>query len=204
MEQLQRMIEKEWQMFSSVNEGYARASCQEDPETFFAMRRAQFSAWSEEVCLSYEQDLDEAKAQGRNLAEEKYIRMMAVTDPERYLCLCHRLPPVAEQTGALAEQINDILLRQTAQLRTRYPFLSKIGRPLYAADADMDDTSIETYQLGELMTYSHRTLALLDAHVRQLDDVGISLAERIQLNSLRCIGFSSFEEAEKAVRLYPE
>jgi len=45
---------------------------------------------------------------------------------------------------------------------------------------------------------------LLDAHVRQLDDVGISLAERIQLNSLRCIGFSSFEEAEKAVRLYPE
>ena len=203
MEQLQRMIQKEWAMFTAVNEGKEKASCQQDPGTFFAMRQAQFSAWSEEARQSYERDLDSAKAAGRNLLEEKYIHMMAVTEPEQYATLADRLPPLKEETRVLASRINHVMLRQTAELRRTYPFLSQIGRPLYAADAGPWDTAIETYQMGELLTYSGRTLALLHTHLLELERQGIALAEQIQLNSLRCIGFSSFREAECALYKKP-
>jgi len=200
MEQMERMIRKEWEMFSSVNDGKEKASCQENPTVFFAMRRAQFAAWTEAACLSYERDLDQAAQEGRNLAEEKYIHMMQTTVPRQYAILRAKLPEISAERRQLAEQINDALLRQTELLRNRYPFLHKTGRPLHAADAYGEDTSIETYQLGELLTNSLQTLQLLQAHLFQLEEQGISLAEQIQLNSLRCIGFASFEEAAARVQ----
>ena len=70
------ILEKEWQMFQAVNSGLARTDCQDDPDTFARMRCAQFLTWSEEACRSYEQDLTNAEAEGRNLVEEKYIHIM--------------------------------------------------------------------------------------------------------------------------------
>ena len=69
------ITEIEWEMFESVNEGGPRADCQEDRETFMAMRRAQFYAWPENVRESYLDDLILAVAQGRNLIAEKYIHI---------------------------------------------------------------------------------------------------------------------------------
>ena len=78
---IDNIIALEWKMFSSVNEGGPKASCQEDPQTFDGMRRGQFSAWSDEAAQCYYEDVKAAAATGRNLAMEKYIHMMKSTAP---------------------------------------------------------------------------------------------------------------------------
>ena len=197
---IERIISKEWEMFHSVNEGQQKASCQENPETFAAMRRSQFENWSEAVCASYEEDLDRAKREGRNLPEEKYIHMMARCTPKAYGPLADRLPKITMEHWGLAQSINERMLKQAAALREQYPFLARIGRPLYATGGDnVMDTSIETYQLGELLTYSEKTLNLLSDYIETLAAQGVSLAEKVQLSALQAIGLPSFQVAEQVV-----
>jgi len=76
---IEKIISLEWEMFQRVENEGGRASCQDDPTTFYHMRKSQFSAWTEEICLSYLEDLRAAAKSGRNLVEEKYARMMAST-----------------------------------------------------------------------------------------------------------------------------
>lgn len=196
---IDQIIAIEWRMFHSVNEGQEKAGCQEDPATFSLMRRSQFDAWSEDACRSYLQDLTAAEASGRNLPEEKYIHMMARCTPEAYGPLAGRLPAVTAAHRLLAQAVNTRLMDQAAALRKTWPFLDRIGRPLYAAGDSPADTSIETYQLGELLTYSQRTLGLLLSHIESQAAQGISLAETIQLNCLRRMGFRSFADASALV-----
>lgn len=192
---IDRIIEKEWRMFQAVNEGQARAGCQEDPKTFALMRRSQFGAWSEEACRSYEQDLSEAAASGRNLLEEKYIHMMASCTPEEYEELKARLPELPPEHRELAQMVNRRLMAEARAMREAHPFLNQIGRPLEASGDTAYATSIETYQLGELLTYSRQTLEALLRHIEALEAEGGSLAENIQLACLQAMGFYSFEDA---------
>ena len=149
---ISRIIEKEWQMFQAVNKGLARADCQDDPETFARMRCAQFLSWNEEACRSYEQDLINAEAEGRNLVEEKYIHMMAHCAEDGYAELKARLPQMTQEHKALVQAVNCRLMAETRVMREQYPFLNRTGRPLEASSDTISDTSLETYQLGELMT----------------------------------------------------
>ncbi len=192
---ISNIVEKEWQMFQAVNQGKIRASCQEDPETFVRMRAAQFLAWNEETCRSYEKDLDEAEREGRNLLEEKYIHMMAHCTPEGYAALKKHLPQLTPEHEALAQTVNNHLIAETKALRSQYPFLNRVGRPLETSEDTVDDTSLETYQLGELLTYSRQTLNSLLRYIEDLEAQGESLAMRIQLLSLQAVGFCSFEDA---------
>jgi hypothetical protein len=80
-ESIDKIISIEWEMFTSVNEGQARASCQDDRRTFEGMRAAQFHAWQASAVESYLEDLGAAESAGRNLVEEKYIHMMKTTEP---------------------------------------------------------------------------------------------------------------------------
>ena len=84
---IDNIIKLEWPMFSSVNEGGPKASCQEDPVTFDGMRRGQFSAWNLETLESYYEDVQAASAIGRNLAMEKYIHMMKYDTTVEYLMM---------------------------------------------------------------------------------------------------------------------
>ena len=88
---IDRLIAMEWEMFHSVNEGGPKASCQEDPETFYGMRNAQFNSWDEATVDSYYNDVENARACGRNLVMEKYIHMMRTTQPEEYRALLSRV-----------------------------------------------------------------------------------------------------------------
>ena len=196
---IDRIIEKEWRMFQDINKGHARADCQENPEMFARMRRAQFGAWSEEACRSYEQDLISAEAAGRNLPEEKYIHMMARCTPEDYAALCGRLPELPPEYLRLAEAVNCRLMDEIRVMREKYPFLNRIGRPLEPSGDNAVDTSVETYQLGELLTYSQQTLNALLRHIDALKAQGDSLAMHIQLASLQALGFYSFEDAAELV-----
>lgn len=108
MDIIERIIEKEYRMFDKVNEGGSRASCQDDKETFYAMRRCQFAAWNEEMRESYLEDLTCAEEDGFNLITEKYARMMKYTAPEEYAEMEPFLRPVTCEKEALVEQIHGI------------------------------------------------------------------------------------------------
>ena len=195
---VERIIEKEWPMFHSVN-GEDRVDCQEDRTVFEAMRRAQFSAWSDAAAASYLRDLEKAEQSGRNLVREKYIRMMKSTDPKGYEAFQAELPPLSQTQEQLIAAIWAHLLAQTERMRERYPAVALGGRPLRASEETDGWASIETYQCGELATYSEETLAALLAHIEALEQDGDDLALRIQENSVLAMGYPSLEEAERQI-----
>jgi len=195
---IDEIVELEWTMFHGVN-GSQRVSCQEDRPTFEAMRRSQFAAWSREAAESYLRDVKAAGAAGRNLAREKYIRMMESTDPEGFEAFRGELPPLSPAQESLSAEIWARMLAQTQRMREKYPAVALSGRPLLASEERDGWASLETYQTGELKTYSEQTLRLLLAHLEALEARGIDLAFEIQKNSVAALGYRSMEEAERAI-----
>lgn len=200
---IENIIKIEWKMFSSVNEGGPKASCQEDPETFYGMRYGQFSAWSDKAVECYYEDVKGAAAVGRNLVMEKYIHMMKTTTPLQYEKLLSRVVYPSAAAIELAEKITAKMVEQTAVLHKEFPYVSGSGRPLYSS-SDFQWTSVETYQRGELYTYSEATLAALWAHLSTLEADGKSLARNILENSIMHYGYKSLEQAEESIRKYAE
>ncbi len=193
------IIELEWPMFRDVN-GDTRADCQENYPMFVNMRTSQFSAWNEEALSAYREDLLAAEGEGRNLLRDKYIHMMSSTDPVGYLHFLPELPPVSEEKKTLVEEIWQLMLPQTVELRRKYPSVGKLGRPLYSADERNGYASVETYEKGELMTYSEKTLRALLAWIRGQAEAGVSVAAQIQENGILSVGYASMEEAEEDAR----
>mgnify|MGYP005793939127 CR=1 FL=1 len=78
---------------------------------------------------------------------------------------------------------------------------SFINRMARGGKAKVEDrpgvTSIQTYQLGELLTYSEKTLQLLKKHLFVLQAEGRSLAEEVMSRSVCSYGFSSLGDAER-------
>ena len=200
---IDNIIALEWKMFSSVNDGGPKASCQEDPVTFDGMRRGQFSAWSDKAAESYYKDVQAAAAIGRNLAMEKYIHMMKSTSPLQYEQLLPRVVYPSSKAIEIAEKITTKMVEQTAELHKQYPYVSGSGRPLYSA-SDFQGTSVETYQRGELYTYSEATLNALWEHLCALEAEGKALARIILENSVMHYGYSSLEQAEAVMKKYAE
>lgn len=64
-EKIEKLIQMEWEDFQKVNNEGGRASCQDDPETFFIMRRSHFAPWTEELIDCVQSDMDRAHEQGR-------------------------------------------------------------------------------------------------------------------------------------------
>ena len=199
-ELITRLLDKEFVMFHAVNGDGEKADCQNDRQTFDMMRRAQFTAWSPEAVESYYQDILEAERTGRNLCAEKYIHMMKNTAILQYERLKDQLTFPDARGMELVDLINGKMIRQTEELFERYPYVSGAGRPLYSSQDLGGTTSIETYQRGELMTYSTRTLELLYKHLCSLEAEGVSLAEKILEGSVCSYGYRSLEEAEAETR----
>lgn len=116
-EKIEKLIQMEWEDFQKVNNEGGRASCQDDPETFFIMRRSHFAPWTEELIDCVQADMDRAHEQGRNLVMEKYAWMMASTAPEQFKKLHHFLidPTLA------GEQWSDAIVKQQLGLDGRVP-----------------------------------------------------------------------------------
>lgn len=201
---INKIITLEWKMFSSVNEGGPKASCQDDPVTFEGMRRAQFSAWSDEAVDCYLNDVESATATGRNLAMEKYIHMMKTTMPVQYEQLLDRVVYPSPAAVETAEKITAKMIEQTAILHEKYPYVSGSGRPLYSSADFQGFTSVETYQKGELFTYSENTLNALWKHLCALEAEGKSLAKIILENSVTFYGYNDIDQAEEAMRKHAQ
>ena len=194
---LREIVYLEWEMFQHVN-GDTHVSCQENPEVFVGMRMAQLSAWYHEVTDSYLKDLMDAEKSGRNLLREKYINMMATTSPEQFAVLAKDMLKPSPLKLELVDRLTGILMEQTRVLHAEYPYIARSGRPLSTADDSENRTSVETYQRGELLTYSESTVGLLLKQVQSMALKGESLPKKILENIVRFYGYSDLNAAEEA------
>lgn len=187
------IIEAEWQMFDKVQNEGGRAACQNDARTFAIMRYSQFAPLPQDVLESYRDDLAAAAREGRNLLAEKYAYMMEYTDPATFdRTLRDHLPAVSAYKQELCARIANRLIRDEQQFAALYPALHAQGRPTEGAQAD--DVSVHVYALGELKTYSERTLERYDAWLRAHPEENISIS--VHRVMVQLYGYDSLEAAE--------
>lgn len=187
------IIGAEWQMFDKVQNEGGRAACQNDARTFAIMRYSQFAPLPQDVLESYRDDLAAAAREGRNLLAEKYAYMMEYTDPATFdRTLRDHLPAVSAYKQELCARIANRLIRDEQQFAAHYPALHAQGRPTEGAQAD--DVSVHVYALGELKTYSERTLERYDAWLRMHPEENISVS--VHRVMVQLYGYDSLEAAE--------
>lgn len=190
------IAQTEWDMFQHVYNTGGRASCQDDPDTFFRMRMSQWMVYSDELLTSYMEDCRRAYEEGRNLIFEKYARMMESTFPGEYEKVKEYLPDVEEKRG-LVEQIVRIHLEWDVQMLAAFPNIRKQGRmQTTAQDSAADGSSMESYLRAELLTYSMGTLQLLWHETKTAHDKGKNLLRQIIANETLFYGYHSLEDAE--------
>lgn len=199
-ELIQKILQREWDMFSQVPSAGGPASCQSDPKTFAIMRRSQAKSWPESLLTQWLDDLEQAQSQGRNLMSEKYAWMMESTAPEEFQRLVDQLPRVDAASLSLIEDIVSAHVQWKEESAQNYPRLNGMGRLVRSCDDSAWETSFETYLRGELKTYSPQSLRLLHAHIQDLQAHGVNGAEITLLNQAREYGYASLKEAEEAVK----
>lgn len=201
MDRKERVIEEtikmEWTQFQEVQNEGGRASCQDDYETFYIMRKSQFLAWEEEVIISYLDDLNDARDKGWNLITEKYARMMESTAPEQYAQFADMLPKREEARKRIQEDIIEKEMEWAESFASRYPGLGATGRKIRTAEDTAWETSQETYLRGEISTYSDKTLALYYAMICRYDREGKNFTDMIMEHMVMAYGYESLEQAEK-------
>ena len=190
------VAQTEWELFQQVYNTGGRASCQDDPDTFFKMRMSQWMVYSDEVLLSYREDCENACKEGRNVIFEKYCRMMESTFPEEYEGIKEHLPDVTDKLD-IVEKIVKVNLEWDAEMMKEYPNLRKRGRVATTAeDGIMAGSSMESYLRGELLTYSKRTLELVWKETEEAYNKGESLLKQTITNETLFYGYQSLEAAE--------
>ena len=198
-ELINRIIEAEWSMFDEVNNEGGRAACQDDEWTFYAMRYSQHNAFSVEMLESYEQDIMDAVQEGRNLLTEKYAYMMEYTDPAYFeKNLRKHLPQVSAGKEEIVARAANLSINFQQDFEKKYPAFAKAGRPLTGTDGT--DVSLHVYTLGELKTYSVRTLELYIRDMRESETNGENIAFRIQRSTALFYGYDSLDEAERRLQ----
>lgn len=194
---VEKIIKDEWDMFQKVNNAGGRASCQNNWETFHIMRFSQYSAWNDFMIKSYAKDLQEAIIIGRNLLMEKYAYMMELTDPDYFKKVLEpNLPVIDLETMNIVQEIAWYMVDCEKEIASKYPKLSKAGRPIESNGDIGGFTSVETYAKGELKTYSKDTLKLYLEHVRTNRAVDNNLAMTVQDTMVKMYGYKSIQDAE--------
>jgi len=193
---VEEIVDIEWSMFDKVHNIGGRASCQEDPRTFFIMRSSQLRAWSPDMRESYGRDLLEARNHGRNLLSEKYGYMMERTSPLEYAQIRDRLPVRSPEKLAQIDRICSVHVGWMKEMSSRYPHLAGRGRATQRHEDTPYTTSFETYLWGELATYSRETLEHYWTHIQTLQQEGRNMNEEILRHTVAQYGYSSLDEAE--------
>ena len=201
LEKVEKILQLEWNMFQKVENIGGRASCQEDFETFYIMRRSQYENWTDEMLDVWTKYVEESEISGRNLLSEKYARMMQYSDLHYYnKHLKHKLPVTPVKIFRLINEIVEQLILWEEDLGKRYPLVVGTGRPLRSEEDYKGQTSLETYARGELETYPEELLILYRDYVKDLASKGISLSENNQLTMVKLYGYETIEEAEESLK----
>ncbi|WP_062516977.1 DUF4125 family protein [Demequina gelatinilytica] len=202
LERAREVVAREWEQFQRVRGEDGRAQCQDNPAEFEVQRLGQFMTWPMPLLDSYLADLVEAEARGRNLLTEKYARMMAPVEPERYEReLAPHLPALGGERIAAQERIIERQVAWARDFHALYPALGA-GMRVIATEGDTREaTSFETYLRGELGTYSEATLALYAALVDHLAATGQNLTWRTVAYTVILAGYQDLDAAEQAHRI---
>lgn len=195
---IEQIVEMEWEMFQNVRNTGGRAACQDDFETFDVMRKSQFLIWDLPLLESYWQDLQEGKAQGRNLVMEKYAYMMESTAPKEYKAIATGLPKISEEKQAMVEQIVAIQVGWREEFAEKYPHLSGQARIIHTSEDTLYDISFETYLRGELKTYSMQTLVLYGRRIVAFVQEQKNMTEEIMRYTTAFYGYKTLEDAEQS------
>ncbi|MBN1632419.1 MAG: DUF4125 family protein [Thermoleophilia bacterium] len=197
-ETMRGILDIEWEMFHSVQGIDGPAACQQDRKTFEIMRSSQLQAWNQATAESYLDDLQKAEAAGRNLMTEKYARMMEYSSPCEFRRIAPDVSLLDAEAAAIIERLSDLSVRWMEELAEKYPHVGAQGRPIRNSGDSAHTPSFETYNRGELGTYSVRTLRLLEDHYMQLEADGQSAAQIILQNTVERLGYASLDDAEAA------
>ena len=189
---IDEILEKEWNYFSNLNNIGGRADCQDNREDFIIMRKAQWLTFNEETLLSYFEDLNSKN----NPLFQKYGQMMKYNSPKEYEKIKNLLEQPSSQKLGLAEKIMEIYMKWEEEFFKAYPIFSSMGRPLYSKQDDDEDTSIETYLRGELLSYSEKTLALYLKYILEMKNKNINLAVKNMDNLASIQGFENSQDVE--------
>lgn len=186
----------EFAAFDKVHNEGGRAGCQNDWQTFKIMRMSQYMTWNEDMLLQYLYEFKKNYADGRNMIEEKYARMMETTAPEEYAQFADRLPVISEQKQEIMEQIVGLQVSWMEEFAQKYPNLAENARTIHTAEDLPYDTSYETYLRGELGTYSDKLLEMYGRYIVEHAKNQKSVVSEIMLNTVRLYGYKSLEDAE--------
>lgn len=198
---IENIIDLEWNMFQRVENIGGRASCQDDFETFYIMRRSQYENWSDEMLTRYYEYACACEEEGRNLVTEKYGRMMEYTDLHYYnKYVAPHMPFVPVKNYRLINEIVETMIAWEKDFAKAYPKLSGAGRPITADGDSTGFTSQETYARGELATYPTDLLELYADYLKALKAQGKSLAIMIQDTMVHLYGYETIDDAEASLR----
>jgi len=194
---IKRIIEIEYDMFSSIDGPYGRSECQDNFKTFSIMRKAQFDAWSDDMISEYLNECNTSVKAGRNHVAEKYAFMMKYTHPEEYDQIKASLCEPDENTIASIEKIVKNAVFWQKSLALDYPGLMRHGRAIETAEDTPCEVSFETYLRGELYTYTKTLIQAYETYIHELDLQGRNLPETILENTIHAYGYKTLKDAEK-------
>ncbi len=188
----------EFEAFDKVQNEGGRASCQNNWPTFKVMRMSQYMTWTEDMLLQYLYEFKANYANGRNMIEEKYARMMESTAPLAYAGFAEQLPPVSDEKKAIMEQVIELQVKWMEEFAADYPNLAEDARRIHTSEDLPYDTSYETYLRGELGTYSDRMLEMYGRYIVEHAQQGKNVAREIMENTVRFYGYQDLETANAA------
>lgn len=188
----------EFEAFDKVQNEGGRASCQNNWPTFKIMRMSQYMTWTEDMLLQYLYEFKTNFANGRNMIEEKYARMMEYTAPLEYAGFADQLPPISEEKRTIMEKVIGLQVRWMEEFAAEYPNLADDARRIHTSEDLPYDTSYETYLRGELGTYSDRMLEMYGRYIVAHAQEGSNVAREIMENTVHFYGYQDLEAANAA------
>lgn len=196
MNKIDELVNCEWADFQKVNNAGGRASCQDDPETFFIMRKSYFGPLSDVVVDCISNDFAVAHEQGRNLVAEKYAWMMQSTASVQFEQIRGTLTEPTVMSKTYAELIIVCELDWMEEFADAFPKLSSHGRPIHTSGDTPSQTSLETYLRGELYTYSETTLHAYYDFIKLAKENGVNIIFQTMEIEVKAYGYSSLSDAE--------
>lgn len=190
----------EFEAFDKVQNVGGRASCQNDRYTFAIMRKSQYLTWNHMMLLQYFYDFSREYAQGHNLIEEKYGRMMESTAPAEYEAMKEYFPILSPEKQAIIQQIVQMQVAWMEEFAEQYPALADRARSIRSTEDHLYNTSYETYLRGEISTYSDKMLELYGRYVVEYARAGRNPAYEIMRHTAGLYGYEGLDAAEAGLK----